>query len=330
MCERLLYICELKFLDMLRNLILFVLCVLLYGYGANAQEAAPPPPDKAWTTGGNIGLDFSQLAMINPPIGGGENRLGIGGLTSLFAKYAKNKTVWATDGNLHVAVQRIGSKDKPFTKNLDILRINSKYGRILSPKMNASFVGTFESLLLNTYSDLTLTQSPTNTLKAKFLSPATILLAPGFDYKHDDHLSVFLTPAAYKTIIVLDDDIAKLGVHGNPFVSPTDYKNVKHEFGGHVKAMYKNVFVKKLAYTGELNLFYDYLSKNHGVEFIDVVWLNNFGLEIIKGLTLNLIVDARWDRDIASVLSEGTPDGLTEFRKWKITQAFAVKYNFVL
>jgi hypothetical protein len=319
---------KLKIIFMQRSFILSTLFVFFLGLNGIAQDTIPMPK-KAWETGGNIGLDFSQLLMFNPPIGGGENKMGIGGLTSLFAKYAKNKTVWTSDGNLHVAVQRIGSKEKPFTKNLDLLRLNTKYGRLLSPKLNASFVGTFESLLLNTYSDLTLSSSQTNTLKAKFLSPATLLLAPGFDYKHSDQLSVFLTPAAYKTIIVLDDEIAKLGVHGNPFVSSTDYKNFKHEFGGHLKAMYKNTFVKKLAYAGELNLFYDYLAKNHGVEYIDVVWLNNFGLEIVKGLTLNLIVDARWDRDIASVLSEGTPDGLTEFRKWMITQAFTIKYNYV-
>jgi len=313
---------------MLRGLLLFTLLIIYGGLDLHEQDVPAAPP-KVWETGGNIGLDFSQLLLINPPVGGGENKLGIGGLTALFAKYTKNKTVWTSDGNLHVAVQKIGASEKPFTKNLDILRLNTKYGRILSPKVNAGFVGTFESLLLNTYSDLTLSPNQTNSLKAKFLSPATLLLAPGIDYKFNDQLSVFVSPAAYKTIIVLDDEIAKLGVHGNPFVSATDYKNFKHEFGGHLKAMYKNTFVKKLGYAGELNLFYDYLGKNHGAEYVDVVWLNNFGLEIVKGLTINLIVDARWDRDIASVLSEGTPDGLTEFRKWMITQAFAVKYNYV-
>lgn len=313
---------------MLRGLLLIALSTFLGVLNLTAQDA-PAAPAKVWETGGNVGLDFSQLMLINPAIGAGENKLGIGGLTSLFAKYTKNKTVWTTDGNLHVAVQKIGANDKPFTKNLDVLRINTKYGRMLSPKVNAGLVGTFESLLLDTYSDLTLSQNQTNTLRAKFLSPATLLIAPGIDFKVSEQLSVFISPVAYKSIIVLEDEIAKLGVHGNQFVSTTDYKNFKHELGGHAKAMYKNTFAKKLVYAGDLNLFYDYLGKNHGVEFVDVIWLNNFGLEIVKGLTLNLIVDARWDRDIASVLSEGTPDGLTEFRKWKITQAFAVKYNYV-
>ena len=304
---------------------LLLLCVNLFGQ----DNGEIPEKDPIWATGGSIGLDLSQMLLINPKIGAGENRFAIGGLNTLFAKYNKGKTIWENDANLQLAIQRLGSSDNPFTKNIDVLRLNSKYGYKLNGNLNVALLFTFESLMLNTYDDLALSSTGSNTLSAKFLSPATVLLAPGIDYVKNEKLSVFMAPFAYKSILVLDDELAGLGVHGNPWTSEDDFENIKHELGANLKVKYIDSFKEVFKYSGELNLFYDYLAKEHGVEFLDVIFINDFGVELFKGFTLNLLVDLRWDRDIASVLGEGIePDGLEEFRKWMITETFVVKYNY--
>lgn len=287
--------------------------------------------DTSWTTGGSIGLDLSQLALINPKIGAGENKLSFGGLNTLFAKYKKGKIAWDTDAALQLGVQRLGISDNPFTKNIDLLRINSKVGFGFADKLNGALLFTLESLLLPTYDDYALSSTGDNALQAKFFSPANIIVAPGLDYVYNEHLSVFLAPIAYKSVIVLDDDIASLGVHGNPWTSPTEFENIKHEMGANLNAKYNRLYYEKLSVGSELNLFYDYLAAEHGVEFVDVTWINELGYELFKGFSLNLLLDLRWDRDVASVLGEDiVPDGLTEFKKWMITEAFVIKYNYVL
>lgn len=312
--------------------ILFLAAFLLFGLAASLNaQSAELEKDTSWTTGGSIGLDLAQLALINPKIGAGENKLAFGGLNTLFAKYKKDKIAWESDASLQLGVQRLGVSENPFTKNIDLFRVNSKVGYIFSDKFNGAVLVALESLLLPTYDDFALSSTGDNSLQAKFFSPANIIVAPGLDYVHDKHLSVFVAPIAYKSVVVLDDDIASLGVHGNPWTSSTEFKNIKHEMGANLKAKYSNLYYEKLSVGSELNLFYNYLAEEHGAEFVDVIWINELGYELFKGFSLNMLLDFRWDRDVASVLGEGlVRDGLTEFRKWMITEAFVIKYNYVI
>jgi hypothetical protein len=314
---------------MKNNTVVWVILLIVLGFQVNiikAQEAETATEESTeWLTGGSFGLDFTQLLLVNPKIGGGENKLGFGGLNALFAKYKSGKSMWDSEGVIQLGVQRLGSKDNPFTKNIDVLRLSSKYGYQLSNKWYGGFLLGFESLLLNTFDDLALSSTGSNTLQAKFLSPASFSFGPGFDFVDSGKFSVFFSPFAYQTVIVLDDKIAALGVHGNPWTSATDFKNIKHEVGAKMKAQYADVFFEKLNYKGEFNLFYDYLAEEHGVEFVDIIFINDFGIQLFKGLSLNLLLDLRWDRDIASVV----PDGENQFKKWMVSEAMVIKYNYV-
>lgn len=318
---------------------LFSLCLIIPGVlSAQADDARLKEineslvneSDSLWLTGGALGFDFSQLALINPKVGGGENRIGFGSVTSLFANYKNNDLSWDNLLSWQMAVQRLGSSDNPFTKNIDILRYGTKAGYKIIDKMNGAFMGTFESLVFDTYSDFALSSTETNFLRASFLSPATIMLSPGIEYVPDENLSLFISPGSYKAIMVMNDVIADLGVHGNPWNEPGDFKNIKNEFGANARALYKNKFMDKLSMTSDLSLFYDYLGDNHGLEYIDVIWVNNFGYELIKGLSLNLLLDLRWDKDLKSVTGLDA-EGKEIFRDnmWMITQALFVKYTHI-
>ena len=286
--------------------------------------------DSLWLIGGALGFDISQLALINPKVGGGENRIGFGSVTSLFANYKKEDISWDNLLSWQMAVQRLGSSDNPFTKNIYMLRFGTKAVHKITDKINGAVLGTFESLAFDTYSDFALSSTETNSLRASFLSPATIMLSPGIEYVPDENLSLFLSPGSYKAIMVMNDEIADLGVHGNPWNGPGDFKNIKNEFGANARALYKNKFMDKLSMTSDLGLFYDYLGENHGLNYIDVIWVNNFDYELIKGLSLNLLLDLRWDKDLKSVTgidSEGKE--ILRDDKWMITQALFVKYTHI-
>jgi hypothetical protein len=66
---------------------------------AELQKAAAKEAD-GWAIGGAIGLDFAQLAMINPRIGSGDNRIAIGGLGNIFANYKQGRSSWMNNVSL--------------------------------------------------------------------------------------------------------------------------------------------------------------------------------------------------------------------------------------
>jgi len=283
---------------------------------------------EGWIKSGALGLDLAQLTLINPKVGGGQDKLAFGAISTLSADYKKGKLSWENLASWQMAVQRLGDKDNPFTKNIDLFRLGTKAGYQLKDKLYGAILGTFETLLLKTYDDQSLSSSPNNKLQANFLSPATLTLSPGLDYKYSDHLSIFLSPASYKAIMVMDDDIAKLGVHGNPWTSETDFENIKNEFGANLRAAYNNTINKNLTVASNLSLYYDYLSENQGMDYVDVIFINNFGYEFMKGLSLNLLIDTRWDKDIKSITGyDNNNEPILEDNKWMITESLFIKYT---
>ncbi len=290
---------------------------------------------QVWTTGAAIGLDLSQLALINPAVGSGQNKLAFGGITSFFGNYKKDKVVWDNLVSWQIAAQRLGSSDNPFTKSVDVLRFDTKAGYEVMEKTYVALLGTFESQMLKTYNDNSLSETETNSVISALFAPATITLSPGIDYKKNDNLSMFFSPASYKGIFVMNDDIASLGndgksLHGNPWRSATDFDKIKTELGANFRAVYANkYFNDKLVVSSNLSLYYDYLGENHGFEYIDMTWINNFGYEIFKGLSLNLLLDIRWDKDIQSITGYDDAGAPSEYadNKFIIKEALFVKYT---
>src|SRR5690625_4216447 len=89
-----------------------------------------------WIHGGGIGMDIGQLAFVNPKLGSGENRFGLGGAINYFAHLRQKRYNWSNSFSLNMALQKLGSgsirsnsdQKMPFQKSIDELRINSKFG----------------------------------------------------------------------------------------------------------------------------------------------------------------------------------------------------------
>ena len=62
------------------------------GDGRLKEIAAMAAKDTlGWTIGGGIGLDLAGMGLINPRVGSGGGRVGIGGLGTLFANRKEDK-----------------------------------------------------------------------------------------------------------------------------------------------------------------------------------------------------------------------------------------------
>jgi hypothetical protein len=266
-----------------------------------------------WHQKAGIGIDLGQLININPYVGAGSNRFGLGGAVNYKAEYKKGLFNWKNDLLLNLTVQRIGSgkisavsdESIPFEKALDMLNINSNLAYQLNATSHWAYSFDFglRTQFLNSYIDSAskkiylkeLDVDPYHTsLVSKLFSPGLITLAPGMKYTMNKHFQIFLSPVAGQILIIADQQIANLGVHGTELKegSTTEYKTSKFSLGALVKASYSNVFYSRWNVGSELSLFSDYLDNPQN---IDVVWMNSLGLEIVKGLNLGLRLDLYYD-----------------------------------
>ncbi len=301
-----------------------------------AQAPAAPPEEKlGWNFGGSLGLDLAGTFLGNPRLGAGDNRIGFGGMVNLFANNKQSKYFWNNSGTLQLAAQRIGPKTQtdgtanPFQKNLDILRLGSRFGySIVGDKLFAALDATAESQLLQTYSGNVI-KGDDKDLLSEFLSPARFSIAPGIDYKPFKNLSFFISPASFNLIYVGNDTLAALT--GQPLGNEAG-KNNRFQLGYALKGAYTNKFFKdRIALTSKLAWFADYRQNLNG----NVLWQNAIDIQIFKGLALGLFGDVFYDHftlvQVEKVPVGTAPEAIRPFLGLKpaYTGGFLLKYNMI-
>ena len=271
-----------------------------------AAKTAAEKSALGWKKGGSLGLDLSGMGLFNPKVGSGGNRFGIGGVTNLFSNFKGEKSFWSNDLGIQLAAQRVQVVNttvtngiaatiyrNDFIKNLDVLRLNSRLGyNIIGKNIFAAVDAMAQTYILPTY--------PGNSLKpinegekatAKFLSPVTLTLAPGIAYNPDAHLTLFYSPAGVRYILVNDQEIAGLYLHGNK-----DGQNYFLGIGSELKIGYTNKYFKdRVSVNSRLGLFANYLDNPQN---IDVLWNNTLDFQIVKGLSLSLLGELSYDNDV--------------------------------
>lgn len=336
-----------------------LLLILFVSYNMSAQagddrlkeiNAMAMKDTSGWMKGGGIGLDMAGMGFINPKVGAGGNRFGLGGLGTFFANYKAGKVFWNNGFSLQLSTQRLG-KSSPtqktgFQKNLDIVRLTSRYGyKLGSDKWFIAADVFAQTLLLKTYASNYLSPIDANDkVVAKFLSPVQITFSPGIDYKPNPHLSLFYSPCGLQMIYVADDSIAARGIHGNEVTRADDgritsYKKSFFGVGSEFKAAYNNKYYKdRISVTTGLRLFSNYLDHP---ENVDVLFTNNLSLMIFKGLSLDLLGEYFYDNDVLvqkdvngdgiyeiKVNSDGTTTGTDRIgRGGQLTGAFLLKFS---
>lgn len=287
---------------------------------ASAQEA----DTTGWIQGGGLGLDIGQLAFLNPKLGSGENRFGIGGAISYFANLIEDNYYWTNNFSLNLALQKLGAGviransdiKTPFQKSFDELRINSKFGLAVGEgsKFNYAVDFSFLSQFTPTYNsavdggnylkDIDILET---SLSSKLFSPATLILGVGIDYKPTKAWSIYLSPVSYKGLMVADDEIAALGIHGNPWTSTTDFENTDHQIGGLLKVGYGGALVpERITYNTTLGMYSNYLNNPQN---IDIDWVNELSVKIYEGLQLSVLANVFYDDDVKVQISDSEAVG---------------------
>lgn len=277
-----------------------IVCLLMLGLfmPALAQEPTEKPAPQ-WTTGGNFGLNFTQVSLSNWAAGG-ENSLATNTFVNLFANYKKGKGAW--DNTLNLAYGLLKQGETEVRKSDDKIDFASKYGYSAGKKWYYSGLVSFKSQFTEGF------KYPNDSVAiSRFLAPGYILLSAGMDYKPSDNFSVYLSPLTGKITLVTDDVLSAQGAYG---VEPGDKS--RSEFGGYFKMMLKHALMENIDLATKLDLFSNYMDNPQNV---DVNWEVMVVMKVNKYISANLSTHLIYDDDIMIKQDDGSAGPRTQFKE---------------
>ena len=252
----------------------------------SAKTISKDPNDtipKLWKTGGTFSVNIAQGSLSNWAAGGDEFSLSANTFINAHAFYKKDKASW--DNNLDFYLGYLKSTSLGTRKVDDRIDILSKYGHALNSKLNLSLLGNLRTQFFKGY---TYPDANTKVYSSNAFAPAYILLSPGLDYKPTPNLSVFVSPATARWVIVNDTALSTLyGVEAG--------KKSSFEFGAYASINYAANLGKVVTYKGKLDLFSNY---RHNPGNIDLYMTNIFAAKLSKVLSATYSLALIYDDDV--------------------------------
>jgi hypothetical protein len=245
----------------------------------NPNDTVP----KTWKTGGLFSLSLAQGSLSNWAAGGDKFSLSLNTFINAYAFYKKGKHSW--DNNLDFYFGYLKTTSLGTRKNDDRIEYLSKYGYALNPKLNVSGLFDIRTQFFKGYA---YPDPNTKVFTSDFFAPAYILLSPGLDYHPAKNLSIFVSPATARWIVVKDTILSTL--YGFEAGKKSDF-----QFGAYVSINYMANLGKVVTYAGKLDLFSNY---RHNPQNIDFYMTNLFAAKLSKILSATYSLTLIYDDDI--------------------------------
>ncbi len=271
--------------------VLFISSTLAFSQTAEA--------DTSWKKGGFIGINFNQVSLSQwAP--GGDNNLALSSSVSLFANYAKGKTIW--DNSLDLAYALIKTSTDPVRKSDDKIDFTSKFGyKIGEGKWYYAGLLNFKSQFAEGFK-----YPDDSNVVSKFMSPGYLTLALGLTYKPTDYFEVFFSPATGKWTFVNDQTLADAGAYGvkmanieNGMIVPGTGENLRSEFGAYLNMKFKKDIMENVTFATKLELFNNYTdSDKDNAKNIDVNWETSLIMKVNKFITASIIAQVVYDANV--------------------------------
>lgn len=302
----------------MKKLTILTLALCLFTIGTQAQnkgqkvpalpKAAETPAEPLWKKGGEGKLDFSHTNFGNWTEGALNATTAILNLT-LFGHYKKDKISWDNDGRFTLGFLNT-ENIKSWRKADDVIKLQSKFGYALNKKLNWATLGTFDSQFAPTFNFTGDTIPGTDfnaPTVAKFLSPAFFTIGTGLDYKPNDWISIYFSPATFRALIVNDQAIANLGLYGNKVENGIGDK-FKPEMGAQFIGDLKKEVLKNVTFGSHLELFSNLLNNRFGEtkpQNIDILWTNSLRFTVNKYIAATVENTLRYDDEVVVVKNRG-------------------------
>lgn len=295
--------------------ITLAISILLLALSIHAQETADS--DTLWKFGGVVSLNLSQLSLTNWAAGG-DNSIAANGLVKLSGDFDDGTLNWDNDLTMGFGLVRQGSD--PARKSDDNLDLSSKFGYRASKNWFYSALLSFKTQFAEGWDK----PGEVNRTKiSNWMSPGYLSISAGMDFKPNKLFALLLSPVSGKMTFVMDEELSATGSFG---LDPG--QKVRAEFGGLIKAVYKQEILKNVTVDTKLELFSNYFDHP---QWVDVNWDLLLSLKVNDFISASLMTQLIYDRDIefgTDTSGDGIPDTFEPRVQFKELFGIGLTYNF--
>ncbi len=252
---------------------------------------------EGWKTEGIFQLNLTQVSLTNWAAGGFSSVSGIAQFNGT-ANWKKDRRAW--DNALALAFGGQQQQDGPTVKTDDRIELNSKYGYELSPSWYLAALAQFRTQFTEGF-------NAEGTRISHLMSPGYLLFGVGMDWKPNDKLSIYMSPATARIVFVTDETL--FGGSDDPDLRVYGVLNGETtalELGGYLRFQYQTELAENITFLTRGDIFSNYLRDPQNM---DVTWetLWNFKVNDWFAATLNTILIYDHDTKLPKVDAEGLP-----------------------
>ena len=210
-----------------------------------------------WKLKSLYSLSGTQSSFVNWNAGGRNNISLIGNIIAS-ADYNKAKWNWSSDVTLAFG----GIKYLDDVQGIDLQKTEDKIdlSSIVGMRISKRFLISLNSGFKTQFAD-GFTYPNDSVAVSKFMAPGYLNLALGTDYIKDANFSVFGSPFAAKTTLVMDDSLSQLGAFG-----VEKGERIRHEFGAFIKLKWNSKLMKNIDMKSKIELFSNYLNNPENID----------------------------------------------------------------
>ena len=210
-----------------------------------------------WKLKSLYSLSGTQSSFVNWNAGG-RNNISLIGNISASADYNKAKWNWSSDVTLAFG----GIKYLDDVQGVDLQKTEDKIdlSSIVGMRISKRFLISLNSGFKTQFAD-GFTYPNDSVAVSKFMAPGYLNLALGTDYIKDANFSVFGSPFASKTTLVMDDSLSQLGAFG-----VEKGERIRHEFGAFIKLKWNSKLMKNIDMKSKIELFSNYLNNPENID----------------------------------------------------------------
>jgi hypothetical protein len=297
----------------MKKITLLLSGILVLSLFSTAQNEA----DTSWKFKSDVALMFSQSSFTNWAAGG-ENNITLNGFFNFYAGYIKGKHKWENILGLAYGMNKTGERD--FRKSEDKIDFLSNYGIKASDKWYYSANFNFKSQFTEGFKyhdDI----KPDSSVKiSNFLAPAFTSLGVGMEYRPFNYMSIYLSPATARWIIVNDQELADVGAFGvDPAEKDTNGVNIpgtgqttKFELGAYFRFLFIKDIMKNVNVSTKLELFSDYLENPQN---IDVNWDTMINMKVNEWISASFGLQMLYDDNTPITDKDGKTGPRTQIKE---------------